>query len=137
LSALPLSLDSTGAKGYRFGSEQYCEGVGQYTKENWNRLVFVHNGSVYAKLAITAKQDTLWGSGIPSYQYIKTVTLRYLINSSNDLSGLITPLQRASKSQIGSRFGARVEQELYNALGVRLRRDAGRFEPAFPAPRKP
>lgn len=136
LPALPLALDSSGAVGYRIGREIYCEGVGQYTSGNWNRLVFVHDGSVYAKFAISSKQDTLWGSGLPGYQYFKAVSLHYIINDSSDMTGLFTPVKPSGRRDPGSRLGGRIEHERYNPLGIRLNREPGRFEPTVPAPRK-
>jgi hypothetical protein len=138
LAPVQGTYDSFPLPGYRFGFEMYCEGEDQRVNPNWNRLVFVKSGSHYAKFAITATQDTVWNVHfITGYRYIKTITLHYVVNETNDLTGNTSLLRPSRPNRSGSRFGARMEHELYNPLGIRLRREPGRYEPTVTVPRKP
>jgi hypothetical protein len=133
LIALPsfsLAGDSVSVTGYRFGSVGYCEGSNQVVTGKWNRIVFIRKDAHYAKFAMVAKQDTAWGN-LPWYGYLKTITFRYVVNDSNDLSDPVS-IRPERRPRASARLGTAVEQDHYNPLGVRLRRPPGRFEAAVP-----
>ena len=133
LSPLP-AVASSDSVGFRFASEEICEGSIQLMFGKWNRVIFVRDGSRYAKFAITGWQDTAWG-GLPSYQYLKSLTIRYVINDTNELSDLVSirapGVDRTASRGLGVSGAGRIE-DLYNPLGVRLNRAPGRFEAAVP-----
>jgi hypothetical protein len=131
-ASLPLPGDP-GAVGYRFASVGSCEGSHQFVAPNWNRLIFIRNGSRHTKVAIVAKQDTAWGT-LPYYGYLKTITLRYVVNDWDELSDPVA-IRPVRPSREHPRFNASMEYDLYNPLGVRLRREPGPFEAALPSSR--
>lgn len=104
---------------------------------NYRQLLFPVGGGYYSKIQVASFTETVPGPPPPLYQprVLNTVTVRYIINEEPDLSGP-API-RPARPEPASRFGARLEQELYNPLGIKLRRDPGRFEPTLPGPAKP
>lgn len=114
---------------YHFASIGVCEGEYQQATGNWNRLIFVRKGIRYAKLSITAKQDTAWGV-LPSYGYLKTITVRYVVNETNELSDPVSirPTKALRLSDASRDWRA---MDLFNPLGVKIRQP-GRFEAVVP-----
>jgi hypothetical protein len=119
------------------GGGNNCIGSVYILQPRWNRLVFLHRPTsgvqpYYGKVAVTAYRDTSLG-------ILKSFTLTYVLNQQSgqsvDLTGgtvAIHAVRPARPSGGNARFGAGMEYDLYNPLGVRLRRDAGRHEPALP-----
>jgi hypothetical protein len=127
------------------GQNNNCSGSEFVLAPRWNRLVFLHRptagvGDYYAKVAITAYRDTSFGM-LPYYHVLRSFTLTYVLNNQRlgtqpvDLSGGTVAIRPARPARGSARFGAGVEYELYNPLGIRLRHGAGKYEPALPASR--
>ncbi len=103
-----------------------CEGTATVVAPGWNRVIFVRNGSRYAKVAMIAHKDTGYGS-LPSYYFIQELTATYVVNDTNDLTGPVS-IRPVGWSRTPPRFGTRLEHDLYNTLGVKLRLEPGHFE---------
>jgi hypothetical protein len=127
---LPFPSDSITPLGFRFALGAWCEGTYEYVTGKWNRLIFIRNGTRYAKLAIVARQDTSWGT-LPGYSFFKSITFRYVVNDSNELSDPVSILP-AVKRQPDFRSGRYGNIDLYNLLGVRLKREARPQEVVIP-----
>jgi hypothetical protein len=130
LASLPVSSDTGVPIGYRFALEGVCEGTNQSVAGNWNRILFIRNGSQHAKISIVANQDTV-KCCLPSFRYLKSITLRYVVNDSNELSDPVS-LRPAVKRQPDFRSGRYGNIDLYNLLGVRLKREARPQEVVIP-----
>jgi hypothetical protein len=108
----------------------------------WNRVVFLRYGSgidYRAKLTFGSVIDTSYTTppSYSSYHRIQKISLHYVLNAnSTDMAGPVS-LRPERPGRGDLRFGARVEHDLYNPLGVRLKRGAGRHEPALLKPRHP
>jgi hypothetical protein len=124
------------APGHVLAGEWSCEGTSYSLNPKWKRTLYFQGGSRFAKIGIESVQSKSWGV-IPYYGYIISVRLRYILNDSNDLAANTTSARPSLRNRIEPRFGARVEHERYNPLGVRLRREPGRFEPSVTVPRRP
>jgi hypothetical protein len=130
------SLAAPGFELFKAGQNNNCAGEEYSMTRGWNRVVFLRYGSgvdYRAKLSFQAVDDTVY-QGPPSfttYQILRSLRLDYVLNSnSTDLSGPVS-IRTARPDRGPSRFGARVEHELYNPLGIKLRHEPGRFEPTL------
>jgi hypothetical protein len=123
------------AAGYVFAYDGSCEGTSYGLLPNSKRTLYIQNGAYFAKFGIVSIQSKQWGI-IPYYAFIISIKFRYVLNDSNDLVGQSSSVPPLPRKRIEPRFGARIEHELYNPLGVKFRREPGRFEPAVTAPRK-
>jgi hypothetical protein len=101
---------------------------------NSKRTLYLQDGAHFAKFGIESIGSKQWGT-VPYYAYIISIKFRYVLNDVNNLTGQTSLVRPTPRKRIEPRFGARVEHELYNPLGVKLRREPGRFEPAVTAPR--
>jgi hypothetical protein len=120
------------------GQTSSCAGEEYFLAPRWNRVVFMHFGSgvdYRARMSFQVKSDTSYApTPMLQYHVLKSLTLHYVINTaSNDLSGAPVSLQPPRFSRASAPPFDWRNADLYNPLGVRLRRDAGRFEPALPA----
>jgi len=105
----------------------------------FSQVIFVQAGGVSAKLKIVGFTQTLPGPPPPQYQdkILNTITLRLVANTdANDLVDPNPPVAlRADRSTF--RPGAsrlRMEYDLYNPLGIRLRGVPGDHAPALSVP---
>lgn len=132
------------APGFDFmdaGQRNTCDGAQFSLLPRWNRAVLVQRGSgvVYtAKVSIRAYADTSFGM-LPYYQMVQYIEVRYVLNqNSADLADPVAILPApGSRSGLRLRLRAGMEYDLYNPLGIRLKRGAGKFEAAVPDPRAP
>ncbi len=130
--------DTLRAPGYFFveaGERNSCDGSEFSFRSHWNRVIFARWGSgvdYAAKISIRSYQDTTFGM-LPMYQVLRSVSVHYVVNTtSTDL----VPIRPGRPEQARSRFGAKVEHDLYNPLGIKIRRESGRYEPTVTVPRK-
>jgi hypothetical protein len=121
---------------YKAGERNTCMGAEYSMEPDWNRIVFLRFGSgvdYRAKVSFQVKRDTVFGFN-PQYQILKSITLHYVLNAnSNDLSGPVAI--RPARSRGATRQGLQVPYDVYNPLGIRLKREPGRFAPGVRAPR--
>jgi hypothetical protein len=119
------------------GQTASCSGEEYFLSPRWNRVVFLHYGSgvdYRARMSFQVKSDTSYApTPMLQYHVLKSLTLHYVINTaSNDLSGAPVSLQPPRSRALASPFDG-PNAELYNPLGVKLKRDPGLHEPALPA----
>jgi hypothetical protein len=127
---------------FQSGGNNDCSGESYFMEPKWNRVVFLRFGSgidYRAKLTFESVDDTSYFTppGYTSYHVLRKITLYYVLNANSmDLAGPVS-VRPARPSRGETRFGAGVVHDLYNPLGLRLRREAGRHEPVLSVPRLP
>jgi hypothetical protein len=126
---------------FQSGQNNTCSGEAYIMEPKWNRVVFLRYGSgidYRVKLTFGSVIDTSYTTppSYTSYHRLQKISLHYVLNAnSTDLAGPVS--LRPSRPARGElRFGARVEHDLYNPLGVRMKRYAGRYEPVLSKPRQ-
>jgi hypothetical protein len=115
---------------YVLAQEGNCEGTSTSMTPKWNQVVYVRNGSTYAKFAVTAHKDTSWGI-LPFYKFVQKITVRYIVNDTNELGGAVVAVRPLMRSKARDRLEG--GYDLYSPLGVKLDRNSKRYSPALPA----
>jgi hypothetical protein len=118
------------------GSHDSCAGEDYVMSPHWNRVVFMHFGDgrdYRGRFSFQVKHDTLYApTPTLRYRVLKHLTLHYVIaEESNDLSGAPVALNAPRRPRA---FGAPSGSvtDLYTPLGVKVRREPGRFEALVP-----
>jgi hypothetical protein len=131
------SLVAPGFELFRAGQNNSCAGEEYFKASGWNRVVFLRFGSgvdYRAKLSFQEMNDTVY-VGPPTnttYQILRSLRLYYVVNAnSTDLAGPVA-LRPDRPGRAAPRLRAGAVTDLYNPLGIRLRREARAHEVVIP-----